>query len=117
MLPGREVATVSALILLEPDVKALLLRIRGAEAFDATVLAFVVLALAGLAGVTAMSVMGRPGDGAILAAGYGAVIAATWAIGRGFARAPLLANFRRLTALQFGATGGRAAFVALQLLH
>lgn len=79
--------------------------------------ALVVLALAGLAGVTAMIVMGRPGDGAILAVGYGAVIAATWAIGRGFARAPLLANFRRLTALQFGATGGLAAFVALQLLR
>jgi len=79
--------------------------------------ALVVLALAGLSGVLAMLVMGRAGDGAILALGYAAVIAVTWAIGQGFARTPLLTNFRRLVALQFGATGGLAAFVVLQMLH
>lgn len=79
--------------------------------------ALVVLVIAGLAGVLAMIVMARSGDGVVLAAGYGAVIAATWAIGRAFARSSLLTNFRRLVALQFGATGGLAAFVVLQLLH
>jgi 1,4-dihydroxy-2-naphthoate octaprenyltransferase len=79
--------------------------------------ALVVLALAGLGGVLAMLVMGRAGDAVILALGYAAVIAATWSIGQGFTHAPLLTNFRRLVALQFGATGGLAAFVVLQMLH
>jgi 1,4-dihydroxy-2-naphthoate octaprenyltransferase len=79
--------------------------------------ALVVLVLAGLAGMEALAVMGRPGDGLLLGAGYAALIAATWAIGQRFARVSLLTNFRRLVALQFGATGGLAAFVVLQFLH
>jgi hypothetical protein len=52
----------------------------------------------------------------VLLAGYAVLIALTIAIGRRFARAPLLANFRRLVALQFTAAAAFTAFIVLQFL-
>ena len=78
--------------------------------------AVAVLGLAGLAGLWVMVRLSRPLDGVVLLAGYAVLIALTIAIGRRFARAPLLANFRRLVALQFTAAAGFTAFIALQFV-
>jgi 1,4-dihydroxy-2-naphthoate octaprenyltransferase len=76
--------------------------------------AVVVLGLAGLAGLWVMVRLSRPLDGVVLLAGYTVLIALTLAIGRRFARSPLLANFRRLVALQFAAAAAFTAFIVLQ---
>lgn len=76
-----------------------------------------VFALAAVAGLWAMVGMGRPLDGLLLLGGYAVLIAAIVAIGRGFARAPLLTNFRRLVALQFAAGASFAAFIVLQFVQ
>jgi hypothetical protein len=47
---------------------------------------------------------------------YAVLSALTIAIGRRFTRAPLLANFRRLVALQFTAAAAFTAFIVLQFL-
>jgi 1,4-dihydroxy-2-naphthoate octaprenyltransferase len=78
--------------------------------------AVAVLGLAGLAGLWAMVRLSRPLDGVVLLAGYAVLIALTIAIGRRFARASLLANFRRLVALQFTAAAAFTAFIVLQFL-
>jgi 4-hydroxybenzoate polyprenyltransferase len=79
--------------------------------------AAVVLGLAALCGLWVMVRLSRPFDGALLLAGYALLIALTMAIGRRFARSPLLANFRRLVALQFTAAAAFTAFIALQFLQ
>lgn len=81
------------------------------------VFAAVVFALAAGAGLWAMAGMGRPLDGLLLLGGYATLIAAIVAIGRGFDRAPLLTNFRRLVALQFAAGASFAAFIVLQFVQ
>jgi 1,4-dihydroxy-2-naphthoate octaprenyltransferase len=76
--------------------------------------AVAVLGLAGLAGLWVMVRLSRPLDGVVLLAGYAVLIALAIAIGRRFARSPLVANFRRLVALQFTAAAAFTAFVVLQ---
>lgn len=73
--------------------------------------------VAAILGLWALAAMGRPLDGILLVFGYAVMGVVVAAIGAQYARQPLAANYHRLVALQFGAAGGLAAFVALQFAH
>jgi len=60
---------------------------------------------------------GRPLDGALMAVGYILMGAATVAVGHQFARSSLSVNFRRLSALQYTASGAFGLFMVLQVVR
>ncbi len=73
--------------------------------------------VAAIAGLRALTGMGRPLDGVLMVGGYLFLGALTAAVGLQFSRQPLLVNFRRLVLVQFAGGATFAAFVALQFAH